>query len=247
MHRIIKPGGFAESGKVVQIPDAAPPPPPPEETFDFLSDEQGGEGIPRQLYDSVMQKAQEDADSFTEKVRRLAQVERDGIIKKANEEAEKLKKRAYQEALAAAVEGRQTEIDACLKTTRDTLAALRVEHQDYMKLYELELREFALDIASSIMQKRISEYGADISDMIKHAVNSVKDADWITVEISGRLPQLLVVLQKELEDGNGRGKIEIVAKDMAADSCLIRTPDGTIDASVTTQLENLREYFKQVD
>lgn len=246
MHRIIKPGGFAESGEVVQIPDAAPPPPPPEEKFDFLSEEEG-DGISRKLYDNVMQKAQEDGERFTEKVRRLAQVERDGIIKKAGEEAEKLKKRAYQEALVEAVNNRQAEIDDCLKTTRETLEALREEHQDYMKLYELELRGFALDIASSIMQKRISEYGADIADMIKHAVNSVKDADWITVEISGRLPQLMVVLQKELEDGNGKGSIEIVAKDMAVDACIIRTPDGTIDASITTQLENLKEYFKQVD
>lgn len=80
--------------------------------------------------------------------------------------------------------------------------------------------------------------------LVKAAISTVKKSKWITVEISEQMAGLIQKLEQELRSV-GDDKVDVRPIDAPVGVCHVDTPDGVIDASLETQLENLRLYFEQ--
>lgn len=247
--KVLKPGYMSEPEGIVEIPDA-PSYAPQDVIVDDASAECPGQEVisPEEIYQSMIQRAKEDIEKMSEKLTRIARMERESLLRQAAEDAHDIREKAYREAFQEARESKTGEIEAMLNNVAAVLKQLQTQHRQYMAEYEKELKSFALEIASQIMHKRIMEQGDDMEELVMHAMNSVKGVDWITVQISDQLPQLYSALEKELKDyHNAKTVVEIETKDLPADSCYLQTPGGIIDASIDTQLANLKEYFEQID
>ncbi len=238
---VIKQGQVAKSDEVVLIPDIQIPRPkaqeqaeePPEPQVSF-----------EELYARTVSKARQEAERVSKELLKLAHSEHDVLVGQAEEDAKRIRDEAYREGLERGRQEKREELRAAIENTNRAIQQIELENVQYMHLYEEELKNLAVDVASRILRKRITPDGHELTDLVKAAINSVKDADWITVELSERMPGLLSFLESELKES--RINAEIVAKDLPEDTCIVKTSDGNIDASVTTQLRNVREYFDQV-
>lgn len=243
---VIKQNRVSETDEVVLIPDVEfPDPVMVEEAGDHQDSETAPQIPPEVLHAQIVSKAQKEAKRVSEEIMRLARSEHDVLLEQANEEAESIRNRAYREGLEKGRMEKQAEIEKVIEETNHAIEQIKLDSIQYMQMYAEELKNLAVDIASRILAKQVNPDGHELGELVKTAVNSVKDADWITVEISDRMPGLLSYLESELKEN--RDNVEIAAKDLPEDACIIKTSDGNIDASVSTQLRNVREYFNQIE
>ncbi len=238
---VFKQSQVTKSEQVVLIPDIQVQKPKAQEQVEEPSEPQVSF---EELYAQTVSEAREEAERISKEIIKLAHSEHDVLIRQAQEDAERIRTEAYQEGLERGRREKQEELCAAIEKTNRAIQQLELENVQYMHLYEEELKNLAVDVASRILRKRITPDGHELSELVKAAINSVKDADWITVELSERMPGLLSFLESELKES--RTNAEIVAKDLPEDACIVKTSDGNVDASVTTQLRNIREYFDQV-
>ncbi|WP_242968877.1 FliH/SctL family protein [Marasmitruncus massiliensis] len=238
---MIKQGQVAKSDQVVLIPDIQIQKPKAQEQAEEPSEPQISF---EELYEQTVSEARQEAERVSKEILKLAHSEHDVLIKQAEEDAERIRAEAYREGLERGRQEKREELRTAIENTNRAIQQIELENVQYMHLYEEELKNLAVDVASRILRKRITPDGHELAELVKAAINSVKDADWITVELSERMPGLLSFLESELKES--RTNAEIVAKDLPEDTCIVKTSDGNIDASVTTQLRNVKEYFDQV-
>lgn len=238
---VFKQSQVTKSEQVVLIPDIQIQKPKVQEPVEEPSEPQISF---EELYAQTVSQAREEAERVSKEILKLAHSEHDVLIRQAQEDAERIRTEAYREGLERGRLEKQEELCEAIEKTNRAIQQLELENVQYMHLYEEELKNLAVDVASRILRKRITPDGHELSELVKAAINSVKDADWITVELSERMPGLLSFLESELKES--RTNAEIVAKDLPEDTCIVKTSDGNVDASVTTQLRNIREYFDQV-
>ncbi|MBE6906527.1 MAG: hypothetical protein E7476_09690 [Ruminococcaceae bacterium] len=238
---VIKQGQVAKSDQVVLIPDIQIQKPKVQEQAEEPSEPQISF---EELYAQTVSGARQEAERISKEILKLAHSEHDVLIKQAEEDAQRIRAEAYREGLERGRQEKREELRTAIENTNRAIQQIELENVQYMHLYEEELKNLAVDVASRILRKRITPDGHELAELVKAAINSVKDADWITVELSERMPGLLSFLESELKES--RTNAEIVAKDLPEDTCIVKTSDGNIDASVTTQLRNVKEYFDQV-
>lgn len=245
MSRIFKQ--YNRSDDVVMIPDLPPPLPlVPDDT------QEGGlsaltsaqlEAIASQ----TLEQAQQEAQHTKEKLLALAQSEREALLQAATEEAEQIRERARREGAEQGTREKKEEIEQSLKGMVSTLSELRKQQEAFFQESEQGLKLLAADIAEKLIEKKIEEDDTVLIGLVKQAVQSIRDADWISVEVSANLPQLAAALEKELGQETGGTRLEVALRDLPDGGCWIQIPDGAVDASLATQVANLKEIFSHMD
>jgi len=154
---------------------------------------------------------------------------------------------AAQQAYFDALNKKKAELRDCITGVQSLMDELVIEHRRFIEEYTNELKYMATDIAEKMILEKISEDDLILQRLVLQTVNSVKNAEWLNVEISERLVGLVDVIKKELEkpEYNGRAFVFPVA---GTDSvCRVVTNEGAIVSSIEVQAENLREEFRNFD
>ncbi len=272
LSRILKPGDVVAADEVFQLPDILPQEPqpplpqdtqgrqeqleqeeaaaqPPQAPADDLPRAQQLESHAKLVYESTIRKAQEESDAILTRAREQAKREADQILQMALQEAEALGVQLSEQARRQAAGERAQEIQQTLNRAETALEALNRQHAQFMRQYEEELKWFALEIASKILHRRVEEDDAQLLELVKAAAESVKRVPWMTIQVSQEMTGLLAALQQYLAvSGNQPApQVDILAIQQPPGSVLIETPEGIVDASVSTQLKNLKESFQQAE
>lgn len=166
------------------------------------------------------------------------------ILAQAREEAREIKETAYREGFAAGNEALTKDIVQCIQQVSQEMSKLQKDHEHFCLQYESSLLPLAASISSKILCKRISEDDAEMDELIRNAVESVRHADWISIEVSEKMAGHVKILSRELQTSIQASSIEVVVKNAAPGLCLIKTPQVVLDASISTQLDNLRRQFQ---
>lgn len=231
---------------------------PPGEDFvedDLIGEDESPEDMvalegPRREAEAILQKAREEAATITNKAAIQAQLDHDHMVEQTAAEMEQIKKQAYEEAYQKGmVEGARDQAAAlkgCMEQLVEGVAHLEGEQAGFMAEYEYNLKWLAWEIASKVLGRKLEEDETELCSLVKMAVASVKNAAWITVEVSDKMSGLIEQLTKEFRR-LGDDRVEVRGISAPDDTCIIDTPDGLIDASVYSQLENLRIYFANED
>ena len=245
MLRVIKKGQIAPSDQVVKIPDYSPPPKEEEMPLEDMQVEEVKDSA--QIAEELArQKAIETAEDISQKILKSASLERDKILEQANVERTRLREEAQQQGYQDAYQQLKGEITGCLAQVESMLDEMQQRQREFIRHYEEDLRFLAIDIAEKILRKRIDEDDSVMVEMIKQAVSTVKNADWISVEVSDKLPGLVERLKKEFAAQAGEKMVEVSAQDTEPGSCVLNMPGAIVDVSISAQLENLREVFKDI-
>ena len=126
----------------------------------------------------------------------------------------------------------------------DELAAAQ---QRFVEQYSEELKYMAVDIAEKMILEKISEDDAILQRLVLQSVGSLKNAQWLNVEISDRLVGLVDSVRAELTKPEYNGKATAFPVAGTDGLCRVTTEDGTIVSSIEAQAQNLREAFKEAE
>ena len=198
----------------------------------------------RREADEIVAQARKDAERILAQAREDADRETQSVFAKAREEG-------YQEGYAAgmaqsAEESRQLreeqakrleeEVHRFMEHAGDTLDRQMDRSVD-------DLRDLALAVAEKVVCVSLKSSADVISRMIQTAIDKRKKKEWVHIYISEcdakRLTQIPASLSAALSALSDRVRI-IPMSDDESGTCIIEMPDEIVDASASTQLDNLR-------
>lgn len=187
-----------------------------------------------------------EAECNSKSIIEAAKVEAEEIINKAKLDKDEVLKTAFDEGTQKAIEQKSSEIDEVLSELAKNISELRDAQEEFFEKYSSELKMLAIDIAEKLLSDRIKSDETALLPLIKNTLKTMRDADYITVTISEKHSELIEKLKNDLPAMNMDKYTEIISSgDIAEDGIFIESPDSAIDASLSLQFENLREFFKQ--
>lgn len=188
--------------------------------------------------------AKQEMEELSRRILKKAGDEAARITRAAQEKAEALRTAAQQEGYRDARAEKAEAIAEHLRQVDSTLAQLAERQQQFFADYRGQLESLAVSVAEKILADTIEEDPTRMAKLVMQAIASVKTEDWMTVEISERLPELAEYLRREYAETLAKRQIELSPEDLPKDACIIQTAAGITDASIATQLGNLRELIQ---
>ena len=193
-----------------------------------------------------------------EKILEEARKEAAAIEQEANEKAEQIFEEARMKGFE---EGRQKGYEAGLIRAEEENEAKHRENQRFFKeslekaLIEInkekekclreyleELKDIAVAVAEKVIHISLRSSGSVISRMIEAETEKLQKMDWVKIYMEKEDYETMVQADGHLAEKLSRLSDNvkfIVMEDGKCGSCIIEMPDGIIDMSVDTQLENI--------
>ncbi len=198
----------------------------------------------RAQFDAILERDRSDAEEAARQIRAQAEQEREQILEQAKKSAIQMIEEGRLEGIHKGIQEKTAEIDAMLKKMNAVLEELKQDQLKFFQSYAAQTQDFALEIAGKILHEQITLDPASMENLIIESIGTVRDADWLTVKLSNRSGELIKLLNDYYHQSDAR-KIAFTENRSAPGTCIVDTPDGTIDASIQTQLDNLRQLFQK--
>lgn len=233
---------------------------------------EGSDDFPQDIVqpEPIVQGPPFDMEEFLEKVRTQAEELSKEILEKARDEAEQtaleMRMRVQQEGqeqgykegynegyekgyVEAYEKGLKEVSRECDRLLCEIQAGMELFKEEKKKLEEKNLegmKELSLSIAEKVIAMNLESQSEVIKQMIISALDNSKSTQWIKIHISGFDSQRYFEIEKELLEAirhiSEFVKVEIV-DGAEAGTCIIEMPDKIIDASVTTQIDNIKNML----
>ena len=196
----------------------------------------------------ILDEARKKAEEAAAKVLEEAYSKRDNLVNTAYEEADRIKISAREEGYQKGLERASSDIHAELDRLRQSVEEIRMQLSRFERETEEKIAELALFIAEKILTKQMEEDNSVIAAIVEKAVLSERDKNEIIIHITDQSTKLIDQLEERLEPLRDKvsGTIKMKTEDEPPGYVRIETEEGIIDASVYTQLENLREQLAQL-
>lgn len=203
----------------------------------------------------------------------FAQIQANAILETARMEAEELKRKAMKDVQDELEELRaqankegydagyaQGIAEGRMEANRELNEKARVQEkdvQDFLKgavrardqLLEdskQDLKELALTIAEKVIRVSLKSSGDILLRMIESATAKRRRCEWVQIYIADCDAKNIALSTPELNAALGHLSDRVRIIPMADDesgTCIIEMPDEIIDASVSTQMDNIREMM----
>lgn len=170
---------------------------------------------------------------------------KDELIIQGNKELGMIQQEGYQ----AGFEAKEKEVKAMLVNMNETLSKvleeLQVADKQYINDVESNVRELVVQVTEKILHQKIVEDPLSLSCLIFDMLDGIKKSRFINVVVSNQAKELIDLVEKEfIENEKYRGEYSVEAKDLPVDNVLIEHDSGVLDASVSSQIAKLREFFE---
>ena len=219
-------------------PETAPPPEPKPETPVHYAQLQA---------ELIMNRAREEAEQLLQQAREQAQQEQEEIRAGARDEG-------YREGYA---QGIAKAMDDSVRDREATAARLEQEVQAFLQKATLareemllqtreELLDLCLSIAEKVVRVSLKSSSEVIVRMIQNATERMKRQEWVHIYISGCDARQLTRISPALTGTLGALSQHIKVVPMGDDeggTCIVETPEEIVDASVSTQMSNIRDVL----
>lgn len=204
----------------------------------------GSDGYPvsdsSAVREEVIQSAMSEASRILEDAVRKAEEERQQRLSGIMQEAEQLRRQAEDEGRREGLEITMAQIKQTADDLEKAVARYEGQRAGFESEFEEQLKWMAIEIASKVLAKKVSEDDTEIAEMVQKAVAGVKNQPWVRVEVAQEMTGLIDRLVTLFDD---QQNIEVVPIPAPAGTVQVETPSGIMDASLKTQLANLREFF----
>ena len=197
-----------------------------------------------ELLAAQAEAARQEAEELSRRILKQAGDEAAKITQAAQEKAEALRTAAQQEGYRDARAEKAQAIAERIGQVDSALAQLARRQEEFFADYTKQLETLAVNVAEKILADTIEADPTRMAKLVMQAVGSVKTEDWVTVEVSEQLPELVEYLKREYAETLSRRQVEFSPEDLPKDACIIQTAAGITDASIATQLGNLRELIQ---
>ena len=227
-----------EGGTEEKQPEPEPPPEPKKETPVHYAQLQA---------ELILNQAREEAEQILAQARQRAETEQEEIRAGARDEG-------YREGYA---QGIAKAMDDSVRDREATAARLEKEVQSFLEKASLareemllqtreELLELCLSIAEKVVRVSLKSSSEVIVRMIQTATERMKRQEWVHIYISGCDARQLAQISPALTTTLGALSQHIKVVPMGDDeggTCIVETPEEIVDASVSTQMSNIRDVL----
>ncbi len=196
-------------------------------------------------------KARHEAEEILE----AAKKEAEKITQEAEEQGyregyEKGNKQGYVDGYEAAhqemTEKMEKEVDSYTCQMRQIIDSVTEEKERLLDQYLDDLKKICLAVSEKIIQVSLRSSGEVIKRMIVAATDKIKKTQWAKIYISRQDSEMIVKgdaqLLQEMARLTDNLKVVVMEKETPG-TCIIELPDEIVDASVGTQLENIRDIL----
>ncbi len=167
------------------------------------------------------------------------------LVSRAQEEAENIKKSAFEEGYAKGLENAQNDI----AVFKENLKVFMGSTKEVFEYIAPDILEISVYIAKKIIQKELETNPQVILDIIIDVLRkSCKNEPKVTVKVN---PQLVPFLKDSIPNVTYEygieTKINVLAdQSLEADNCILQTNNGIIDASIDTQMEIIKKALEVI-
>ena len=195
----------------------------------------------------ILKEAREEAESVLARARETAQQELEDIRAGARDEGYR---EGYAQGTARAVEDAIRDREAVAQRLEEEVRAFLEKATLAKEEMLLQTRDEMLDLCIAVAEKvvRVSLRSSSevIVRMIQTATERLKRQEWVHIYISGCDSRQLAQISPTLTTALGAlsQHIKVVPMGDGEDgTCIVETPDEIIDASVSTQMSNIRDIL----
>lgn len=193
--------------------------------------------------DIRQQKAVVEAEKEAQRIIEETEQRREEILNHAKAQSAEICDRARTQGMHEGQKLKAEEIEKTLSELCETLCEMKELQQKRFDEFYYEIKDFACDVASRLVYKKIDEDDLYLRELVLAAVKEAKESEWVTVELSSRLGALAESLEKELKE-SGRDIDFETSPDADAGKVLVNASDRRINASISEQLKNIKHYFE---
>lgn len=215
-------------------------------------------------YDEELERDEEEefSPAMTEKEAEeiLAEARRqaEGIIKDAEEQSKQMEKEGYasgyergnSEGFAAAHEEQRKILEEesykFLMELEAIVSDVEQRKVELMLQYRKDLKNIAIAVGEKVIQVSLKSSGDVIERMIVSATEKLKRKEWMKIYIAKCDAEALMAgdsqLMRNLSHISKHAKL-ILMENETPGTCIIELPDEIIDASVQTQVANIKEIL----
>lgn len=191
-------------------------------------------------------------------MRANAEQETKAILDDAHEQARHIMEDAKKEGLEKGIaEGReegirqireeekQTILDANAKAEK-TLADAKEECRAYVQGAENEIATLAMEIADHVLPQHFLDVPTIILPLVRTALMKVKDQSEVHIRVAPESYDLVLMGRSEFQGLlEGQALLEVHSdQNLTVGDVVIETPNGNVDARLSTQLEMIRKSIQ---
>lgn len=178
-------------------------------------------------------------------------IEQDKANWKMEKEAwiEEAKKQGFQAGFQAGEETSMSQYQHLLNQANDIVDLVNVDYQKTMEQTEDVIIEVAIHTAEKILDEKLKEDPEQFLYIVKAALKEISDQPVVSIYLHPVNYEFVLAQKAELKRilGNDTKLSLYIDEGLKEDSCIIEHPFGRIDASVDTQLGEVRNALKDLN
>ena len=195
----------------------------------------------------ILNQAREEAQQILEQARDQAAQEQEDIRAGARDEGYR---DGYAQGLAKAMEDAVRDREATAarleKDVQSFLEKASLAREELLLQTREELLELCIAIAEKVVRVSLKSSSEVIVRMIQTATERMKRQEWVHIYISGCDARQAAQISPALTSTLGALSQHIKVVPMGDDesgTCIVETPEEIVDASVSTQMSNIRDVL----
>ncbi|MGY3713921.1 flagellar assembly protein FliH [Sutcliffiella cohnii] len=208
-----------------------------------------------QAYLEQIERAKDEASGIIQKANQYKEeVLQQLLAEKENWESEKviLKQEAFNEGYKNGYDSGESEAkkdyETIINNANTTMRLAKEHYTEKLDMLEEEMLKISIKIAEKIIGTALSSDEVQFVSFVRQALKEVKEKEEIKVFVSPNRFSLLIDNKESLQSVvNNVSEIMIFAdKELSEWSCWIDSSAGRMDATVDTQLEQIKEKLLQL-
>lgn len=196
----------------------------------------------------LLKQAREEAEQILANARAAAKDEQESIRAGARDEGYRA---GYAQGLAKAMEDGERDREAVAQRLEEEVKAFLekadMAREEIIQQSQGELLDLCIAVAEKVVRVSLKSSSEVIVRMIQTATERMKRQEWVQIYISGcdtkSMAQITPALTTALGALSQHVKI-IPMGDDEGGTCIVETPEEIIDASVSTQITNIRDLLR---
>ena len=152
----------------------------------------------------------------------------------------------YREGYEEGLQKSATENQQIANEFSRMIEAVESSKSKILEKYAADLEDLAIAIAQKVVKRELSIDGKAMQSIIKNAVDSYRNQEWIRICVSKNMADVLLQADSNiieaLKDVSSSVKV-IVSPGMTDGDCIIDMPDQMIDCGIDTQISNTQAAF----
>ena len=196
----------------------------------------------------ILKQAREDAEQLLAGARAAAKAEQEEIRMGARDEGYR---EGYAQGIGKAMEDAQRDKEAVAerleKEVQAFLEKAGMAREEVLLQAQDELLDLCIAIAEKVVRVSLKSSSEVIVRMIQTATERLKRQEWVHIYISGCDTKSAAQISPALTTALGALSQHVKIIPMGDDeggTCIVETPEEIIDASVSTQMTNIRDLLR---